>query len=59
MLVDATGAGAFAEVNALQRIWRDSNVGARHAVMLPRVSIETYGKALLGFDLHDHITPII
>ncbi|MDQ1181778.1 oxidoreductase [Rhodococcus sp. SORGH_AS_0301] len=58
-LLDATGAGAFAEVNALQRIWRDSNVGARHAVMLPRVSIETYGKALLGVELHDHITPII
>ena len=59
MLLDATGAGAFAEVNALQRIWRDSNVGARHAVMLPRVSIETYGKALLGVEAHEHITPII
>ncbi|CAH0158506.1 oxidoreductase [Rhodococcoides fascians] len=59
ILLDATGAGAFADVNALQRIWRDSNVGARHAVMLPRVSIETYGKALLGVELHDHITPII
>ncbi|KQU29609.1 oxidoreductase [Rhodococcus sp. Leaf233] len=59
VLLDATGAGAFADVNALQRIWRDSNVGARHAVMLPRVSIETYGKALLGVELHDHITPII
>lgn len=59
ILLDATGAGAFADVNALQRIWRDSNVGARHAVMLPRVSCETYGKALLGVELHDHITPII
>lgn len=59
ILIDATGAGAFADVNALQRIWRDSNVAARHAVMLPRVSIETYGKALLGVELHDHITPII
>ncbi len=59
ILLDATGAGAFADVNALQRIWRDSNVGARHAVMLPRVSVETYGKALLGVELHDHITPII
>ncbi|MBT1193222.1 oxidoreductase [Rhodococcoides kroppenstedtii] len=59
ILLDATGAGAFADVNALQRIWRDSNVGARHAVMLPRVSVETYGKALLGAELHDHITPII
>ena len=59
ILIDATGAGAFADVNALQRIWRDSNVAARHAVILPRVSIETYGKALLGVELHDHITPII
>lgn len=59
ILIDATGAGAFADANALQRIWRDSNVAARHAVMLPRVSIETYGKALLGVELHDHITPII
>ena len=59
ILLDATGAGAFADVNALQRIWRDSNVGARHAVMLPRVSVETSGKALLGVVMHDHITPII
>lgn len=56
-LLDASGAGSFAEVNAMQRIWRDSNVGARHAVMLPQVSMETYGKALLG--QRDHITAII
>lgn len=56
-LLDANGAGSFAEVNRLQRIWRDSNVAARHAVVLPQVSLETYGKALLGID--EHITPII
>ncbi|WP_045824601.1 oxidoreductase [Williamsia herbipolensis] len=56
-LLDASGAGSFAEVNAMQRIWRDSNVAARHAVMLPQVSMETYGKALLG--QRDHITAII
>ena len=56
-LLDASGAGSFAEVNALQRIWRDSNVASRHAVMLPQVSMETYGKALLG--RRDHITAII
>lgn len=56
-LLNANGAGSFAEVNALQRIWRDSNVAARHAVMLPQVSMESYGKALLG--IHEHITAII
>lgn len=56
-LLNANGAGSFAEVNALQRIWRDSSVAARHAVMLPQVSIETYGKALVGID--EHITPLL
>ncbi|MEU1550654.1 oxidoreductase [Nocardia sp. NPDC005745] len=56
-LLNAAGAGSFAEVNPMQRIWRDSNVGARHAVMLPQVSMETYGKALLG--QRDHITAIL
>ncbi|MCV7228043.1 acyl-CoA dehydrogenase family protein [Mycolicibacterium komossense] len=56
-LLNANGAGSFAEVNAMQRIWRDSNVAARHAVMLPQVSMETYGKALLG--IQEHITPIL
>ncbi len=57
ILLDANGAGSFAEVNALQRIWRDSNIAARHATTLPQVSLETYGKALLG--VHEHITPIV
>ncbi|TQR88598.1 oxidoreductase [Mycobacterium hodleri] len=56
-LLNACGAGSFAEVNPMQRIWRDSNVGQRHAVMLPQVSMETYGKALLG--RVDHITAIL
>ncbi|WP_328715254.1 acyl-CoA dehydrogenase family protein [Nocardia salmonicida] len=57
ILLDAHGAGAFAEVNAMQRIWRDSNVAARHAVTLPHVSMETYGKALLG--ISEQITPLV
>lgn len=56
-LLNAAGASSFAEVNPMQRIWRDSNVGARHAVVLPQVSMETYGKALLGAT--NHITDII
>lgn len=56
-LLNACGAGSFAEVNPMQRIWRDSNVAARHAVTLPHVSMESYGKALLG--RVDHITAIV
>lgn len=57
MLLFAHGAGSFAEVNPLQRLWRDSAVAARHAVTLPAVGYEVYGKALLGRD--DQITPLI
>ena len=49
-LLFAHGASAFADRNPLQRIWRDSNTGARHAVMLPDVNLEIYGKALLGVE---------
>jgi alkylation response protein AidB-like acyl-CoA dehydrogenase len=56
-LLFAHGAAGFAESSALQRIWRDSNVGARHAYMLPDVNLEIYGKALLGVD--EQITPLI
>jgi alkylation response protein AidB-like acyl-CoA dehydrogenase len=47
-LLFAHGAGSFAQANPLQRIWRDSAVAARHAVALPAVNYEIYGKALLG-----------
>jgi alkylation response protein AidB-like acyl-CoA dehydrogenase len=47
-LLFAHGAGSFAQANPLQRIWRDSAVAARHAVALPMVNYEIYGKALLG-----------
>jgi alkylation response protein AidB-like acyl-CoA dehydrogenase len=57
ILLFAHGAGSFAQVNPLQRIWRDSAVAARHAVTLPAVNFEIYGKALLGRT--DQITPLI
>jgi len=57
VLVYAQGAGSFAEVNPLQRVWRDANVAARHGVVLPIVGYEVYGKALLGVE--DKITPLI
>lgn len=56
-LVDVHGAGTFAEVNPLQRIWRDANTAARHAVAAPMVGIEVYGKALLGVE--ERITPLV
>lgn len=57
VLLFAHGAGSFADVNPLQRIWRDSATAARHAVVSPMVSYELYGKALLGVE--DTITPLI
>ena len=57
ILLSAHGAGSFAESNPLQRIWRDSSVGARHAVTMPVIGYEVYGKALLGRE--DHITPLV
>lgn len=57
ILISAHGAASFAENNPLQRIWRDSNVAARHAVTMPAIDYEVYGKALLGRG--DQITPLI
>jgi alkylation response protein AidB-like acyl-CoA dehydrogenase len=57
ILLSAHGAASFADVNPLQRIWRDSAVGARHAVVLPAAGYEVYGKALLGVE--EKITPLI
>jgi alkylation response protein AidB-like acyl-CoA dehydrogenase len=47
-MLSAHGAASFAQANPLQRIWRDSAVAARHALALPIVNYEIYGKALLG-----------
>lgn len=57
ILLSAHGAGSFAEVNTLQRIWRDSATAARHAVVSPVVGYEVYGKALLGVE--ETITPLV
>jgi len=56
-LVSAHGAGSFAEVSPLQRIWRDSEVASRHAVISPAISSEVYGRALLG--LTDGVTALV
>jgi alkylation response protein AidB-like acyl-CoA dehydrogenase len=57
ILLNAHGAGGFADASPLQRIWRDVNVAARHAVVSPTVSYEVYGKALLGVE--EKITPLV
>lgn len=57
LLVSAHGAGSFADANPLQRIWRDSNVAARHAVVAPAVGYEMYGKVLVGSD--EAISPLV
>ncbi|KAB7839615.1 acyl-CoA dehydrogenase family protein [Streptomyces mobaraensis] len=56
-LVDVHGAGTFADASALQRIWRDASVAARHAASTPAVGMEIYGKLLLGVE--ERITPFI
>ncbi len=57
VLLSAHGAASFAQTSPLQRIWRDSAVAARHAVVLPQIGYEVYGKALLG--VKEQITPLI
>lgn len=57
ILLSAHGAGSFSEASPMQRWWRDSNTAARHAVALPAVGNELYGKALLGVE--NTLTPLI
>jgi alkylation response protein AidB-like acyl-CoA dehydrogenase len=57
ILISAHGAGSFAEASPMQRWWRDSNTAARHAIVMPAVGTEVYGKALLG--LENTVTPLV
>jgi alkylation response protein AidB-like acyl-CoA dehydrogenase len=56
-LMFAHGSAGFAESSPLQRIWRDAAVASRHAVVLPAVGYEVYGKALLGVE--NNVTPLV
>ncbi|WP_051854267.1 MULTISPECIES: acyl-CoA dehydrogenase family protein [unclassified Streptomyces] len=47
-VLNVHGASSFADANLLQRVWRDANVAARHAGLVPAVGLEVYGKSLLG-----------
>ncbi len=49
LLLDAAGAGSFADGAVLQRAWRDVETSSRHASLSPEVvSREIYGRVLLG-----------
>lgn len=56
-LLFAHGSAGFADTSPLQRIWRDAAVASRHAVALPPIGYELYGKALLG--VKNDVTPLI
>ena len=56
-LLFAHGSAGFAEASPLQRIWRDAAVASRHAVVLPAIGYELYGKALLGVE--NNVTPLV
>jgi len=49
-LMTANGASSFSDANALSTIWRDSEIAGRHALMMPDLGKEAYGRLLLGAD---------
>jgi 3-hydroxy-9,10-secoandrosta-1,3,5(10)-triene-9,17-dione monooxygenase len=44
------GSSAFTEASGIERYWRDLNVAARHAMHLPNVGYEIYGRFLLDVE---------
>lgn len=50
LLLTANGASAFGETSVLARVWRDSEIAARHAYVTTEVGREVYGRVLLGAD---------
>ena len=58
ILLSAHGAGSFGLSSPMQRMWRDSNTAARHGAILPIISDEVYGKALLGLE-ENTVTPLV
>jgi 3-hydroxy-9,10-secoandrosta-1,3,5(10)-triene-9,17-dione monooxygenase len=47
ILVNAHGAGSFAESSRMQQYWRDANTAARHAGLNAMIGYEVYGRALM------------
>jgi len=50
LLVQASGSSFAAESSPLQRIWRDVNTAASHAVLDYNVNLELYGRIILGLE---------
>jgi len=50
LLLNVQGAGSFALVNPLQRLWRDINTCTRHGLVNSEMNHEVYGRALVGAD---------
>ncbi len=57
ILVSAHGTSSMADVNRMQRLWRDVHVASRHAITDWQINLEIYGKAMLGVE--PNITPLI
>ncbi len=49
-LLSVNGASSFANVNPMQRIWRDSEMASRHAFVLPELAAHVYGRQLFGVE---------
>lgn len=58
-LMDVAGPSAFALSNPLQRMWRDLNVGTRHNALNSHLSVELYGRALMGLPSNIALLPDI
>jgi alkylation response protein AidB-like acyl-CoA dehydrogenase len=54
ILMTAHGTSSLADANPLQRIWRDLAIASRHAQLAWAVTLEGYGKTLLGVE--DEVT---
>lgn len=48
ILMNAAGSSAFLEKNPSERLWRDFNVGSRHAMLVPEIGYEVFGRSVLG-----------
>lgn len=57
LLMNVNGTSGFASANPLQRIWRNIEVAARHAVASPDLNREIYARSLLG--ISEQVTAMI
>jgi hypothetical protein len=48
ILMNAGGSSAFLRKNRVERLWRDFNVASRHAMLIPEIGYEVFGRSILG-----------